>query len=176
LTLGEQIEENRKQAKDICNKTINYICGDSNLEINKLEQNFDFIFSCPPYFDLEVYSSNKSDLSNMSWQNFKKIYQSIVYQAVSTLKDDSFACFVIGNIRDEDGFYRNLISYTKECFTLSGMNLYNDIILLNSVGSASLRADPNFKYKKVTKTHQNVLVFFKGDIKNILNKKYLISY
>ena len=172
----EQIEENKKQAKFICSKNINYICGDSNIEISKLNNSFDLIFSCPPYFDLEVYSEDKDDLSNMSWEEFKKVYKNIIQNAILKLNDDSFACFVVGDIRDKDGYYRDLPSYTKECFFQAGMNLYNDIILLNSIASASLRADFNFKYKKVTKIHQNVLVFFKGNLNNILNKKYLVSY
>ena len=47
------------------------------------------------------------------------------------------------------------------------MKLYNEIILKNSIGTAALRASNSMKNKKVTKIHQNVLVFYKGDVKKI---------
>ena len=47
------------------------------------------------------------------------------------------------------------------------MEFYNDIILVDVVGSASQRAALNMKNRKVVKVHQNVLIFYKGDPKKI---------
>ena len=41
------------------------------------------------------------------------------------------------------------------------MKFYNEIILLNAIGSASVRANTAMKNRKVVKIHQNVLVFKK---------------
>ena len=47
------------------------------------------------------------------------------------------------------------------------MKLYNEIILLNALSTASIRASNTFNNRKMVKVHQNILVFYKGDSKNI---------
>jgi len=41
-------------------------------------------------------------------------------------------------------------------------------VLRNAYGTAMLRANLSMTYKKVVKVHQNVLVFVKGDPKQII--------
>jgi len=77
------------------------------------------------------------------------------------LKPNSYACFVVGDVRDKDGFYYDFIGDTKRAFIKQGAKLYNDLVLLNCVGSASMRAATFMKSKKMVKIHQNVLVFKK---------------
>tara|TARA_R110000796_G_scaffold191547_2_gene308251 strand:+ start:59 stop:1498 length:1440 start_codon:yes stop_codon:yes gene_type:complete len=170
---SEQIEENDKQAVDILEKgdpIPKWIKGNS-LNTKKLikKEKFDLIFSCPPYFDLEKYSKDPEDLSNISWNDFKDQYQSIIKQSVEALKDDRFACFVVGDIRDpKSGFYRDLIRETITGFEKGGAMLYNEMILLEPAGTAAMRASRIFNGgRKICKTHQNVLVFYKGDPKKI---------
>jgi len=164
-----QIEANYKQAKEIIPDNIpNWIIGNSLTEIDKLDNDYDFVFSCPPYFDLEIYSDDKDDLSNLDWEEFKKQYKLIIEKAVNKLKDDRFACFVVGDIRDKKGFYRNFVSDTISAFQDAGTLLYNEAILVTAVGSLPIRIGKQFgSYRKLGKTHQNVLVFYKGDIKKI---------
>ena len=64
----EQILSNQSQAlKIIPNNLPKWIDGDSDLELNKFDKVFDFVFSCPPYYDLEVYCDDPNDLSNMDY-------------------------------------------------------------------------------------------------------------
>jgi hypothetical protein len=49
----------------------------------------------------------------------------------------------------------------------AGTVFYNDIILVNPIGTAALRARRNMAMRKVVRIHQNVLVFYKGDMKKI---------
>ncbi|NLZ31066.1 MAG: hypothetical protein GX885_10070 [Methanomicrobiales archaeon] len=66
----------------------------------------------------------------------------------------------MGEVRDKDGFYYDFVGDTKRAFIDAGAKLYNDAILLNAVGTASMRADRIFgSNKKLVKIHQNVLVF-----------------
>ena len=79
------------------------------------------------------------------------------------LKPDSFAVFVVGEIRDKDGFYRNFVGDTINAFISSGMKYYNEAILFTSINTASLRVTKQFEpYRKFGKVHQNILVFYKG--------------
>ena len=124
----------------------------------------DFILACPPYYDLEVYSEDPRDLSQMSWDDFRSVYDEIIAKAVGRLHDNRFAAFVVGDVRDEDGNYRNLPGYTTACFRRAGMQLYNEMMLVTAVGSLSIRTERQFfMSRKLGKTHQNVLVYVKGD-------------
>jgi hypothetical protein len=161
---AEQINANQLQAQEIKTElTPQWVCGNSmdTLE-NAPEANL--VFSCPPYGDLEVYSNDPNDLSNMEWHTFIAAYKRIILRSVQKMKQNSFACFVVGDFRDKKGFYRNFVSETIDGFEQAGVRLYNEAILVTSVGSASLRVTKHFEHsRKMAKTHQNVLVFCKGD-------------
>lgn len=166
----EQIEANRINAKE-CNcdlNKINWITDNSQNVDNYVEnESVDLIFTCPPYFDLEVYSDDKDDISNMDFEDFKIVYTDILKKCADKLKDNRFAIVVISDVRDKSGGYRDLTGITKEAFKSKGFCFYNDIILLNVVGSAALRARKAMVNRKTTRIHQNILVFYKGNTKEI---------
>ena len=160
----EQVDANRKQGRDILKKDNQptWIIGDSDEMLDKLKAKFDFIISCPPYFDLEVYSTLKADLSTMKYPDFMVKYRSIIKKAAGLLKPKHYAAFVVGEVRDKRGYYYDFISDTKRAFIDAGMVFYNDAVLINSAGSAAMRASKQFvASKKLVKTHQNVLIFYK---------------
>lgn len=146
-----------------------WICDDSRNADSYIDDGMaDLLFSCPPYHNLEKYSEHPLDLSNMNYADFLEAYGSIISTACRKLKQNRFAVFVVGDIRDSKGAYRDFISTTKQLFLDNGLKLYNESILLEQYGTAPMRASLHFEsYKKLTKVHQNVLVFYKGDIKAI---------
>jgi DNA modification methylase len=160
---AEQIEANRKQGSSLCAEPMpEWICGDSLDQLDNAPE-ADFVFSCPPYGDLEEYSDNPLDLSAMSHDAFLVAYRAIIAKACAKLRPDRFACFVVGDFRDKKGNYRNFVSDTIQAFLDAGLSLYNEAILVTSVGSASMRVTRQFEAgRKFCKTHQNVLVFVKG--------------
>lgn len=166
----DQVEANRKQAALLKLNEVEWLDGDSDEVLDK--ENFkggvDFVYSCPPYADLEKYSEDPKDLSNMDYAQFKNVYFSIIKKSINQLKDNRFACFVVGDVRDKKGFYYNFVSDTIAAFKDAGMELYNEIILVNVVGSLAIRVRRQFNGgRKIGKMHQNVLVFYKGDPKKI---------
>lgn len=164
---AEQVEANRAQAAKILGPEdgeVEWICGDSKIELSGADEFADFVFSCPPYGDLEVYSDDPADLSTMDHAEFLAIYRSIIQRSIGALHDDRFACFVVGDYRDPKGFYRNFVSETIAAFESGGAKLYNEAILVTSAGSLPIRAAKQFRTtRKLGKTHQNILVFCKGD-------------
>ena len=162
----EQVDANRIQAAQLCpTNPPQYVCGDS-MDTMEHAPDADFIFSCPPYGDLEKYSDDPKDLSSMECHTFVAAYKRIILRACKRLKEDRFACFVVGDFRCPKGFYRNFVSETINGFEACGVRLYNEAILVTSVGSASMRVTKQFEAsRKFAKTHQNVLVFCKGDPK-----------
>lgn len=163
---ARQIEANRAQAEAICDgEHPQWIEGDSR-DIASLAQGIaaDFVFSCPPYADLERYSDDARDLSTMDYAGFLAAYRCIIAETCALLRPDRFACFVVGDVRDNRGNYRGLPWHTVQAFADAGLALYNEAVLVTAVGSLPIRVGKQFTAaRKLGKTHQNVLVFCKGD-------------
>jgi DNA modification methylase len=161
----EQIDSNREQALDILpiDNQPQWYVGDSNIVLNDTWQTkFDMVFSCPPYADLEVYSDLDGDISNKPYNKFLELYESIIQKSCKLLKSGGYACFVVGEVRDKKGDYIGFVPDTIRAFQKSGMKFYNEGILLNTIASASMRANGNMKSQKLVKVHQNILVFKKS--------------
>lgn len=164
---NEQVEANRIQAEKLTvGPAPKWTVGDS-VDIEALiDVQADMIFSCPPYADLEKYSDDAKDLSNMDYTDFITAYRMIIQACFRMLKDNRFAVWVVGEVRDKQGYYRNFVSDTINAFIDVGFHYYNEAILVNVAGSLPIRAGKAFSTsRKLGKTHQNVLVFVKGDPK-----------
>jgi DNA modification methylase len=162
----EQVAANKTQGDDLCSDPMPvWHTGDSrNIGRICADVQADMVFSCPPYADLEVYSDDPNDLSTLNYEDFKPAYFEIINKACAHLKDNRFACFVVGDVRDKKGNYYNFVGDTVEAFKAAGLHFYNEAILVTSVGSLPIRAGRQFSSgRKLGKTHQNVLVFVKGD-------------
>jgi DNA modification methylase len=162
-----QAQINNERTKEFKCK---YICDDGQNILKHIDINTqDLLFSCPPYFDLEIYSNLPNDASNQKeYDDYLNIIDNAFSGAIKTLKNDRFAFIVIGDVRDKNGFYRLLPDDIKRIFVKNRMFLYNDIVLLEQSGTGAMRAPKQFgSLKKVIKTHQNILVFYKGNPKNI---------
>lgn len=171
----EQVDTNNKVKEDYGIENATWICDDSlNVDEHIPDASADFLIACPPYADLEVYSDDPRDISNMAYDQFFQVYQQIIAKFIRKLKDNTFAVFVVGDVRDKKGFYYDFISDTKNAFIKNGMKLYNEIIMVESMATAALRVK-NFVYsRKVVKGHQNVLVFYKGE--NLEQKKHCLVF
>jgi len=169
-----QIEANRVQAKEICKNgpLPQWHIGDSR-NIIRIAGNgltYNFLFSCPPYGDLEIYSDDPRDISNLDYENFKIAYYQIIKNSLALLKSNRFACFVVGDFRGPDGFYRRFVQDTVTGFERGGGRLYNEAILVTMMGSLPIRVSAAFDSgRKLGRAHQNVLIFFKGDPRTIKN-------
>jgi hypothetical protein len=160
----EQVQANEAQREVIAPEAdVAWLTGDS-MQLMEQSPPADFIFSCPPYGDLERYSDDPLDLSTMEYHTFLAAYKRIILRCSKALRPDRFACFVVGDFRDERGNYRGFIADTINAFREVGMALYNDAVLVTAVGSLPVRVSAQFEgSRKLGKTHQNVLVFAKGD-------------
>lgn len=153
-----------------------WIC-DSGININRYipDKSADMILSCPPYYNLEVYSENENDLSNKNnYNDFIELLGQMYSNTIKCLKDDSFACIVIQNIRKtKSQLYIDYYPFKEDIikiFTNNGMFFYNDIVILKANGTAQMRAIPYMNQKKIVPIHEYLLVFYKGKFKNIKGK------
>lgn len=124
----------------------------------------DMVFSCPPYYDLEVYSSDPRDLSAMgTYAEFLEGYAATIHAAAGHLRHGRFMVLVVGEIRDKRGVLRGFVPDTVAAMQAAGLELYNDAILVNSAGTLPLRAGKYMRTtRKLGRAHQYVLCAVKG--------------
>lgn len=147
------------------NNDVRSVCTESNM--------YDLIFTCPPYYNLEIYTDLKEDLSTRAtYEDFLKEYNEIIQHSYSLLKDDSFSVWVVSDCRDKvTTEYYGLVADTIKLHQQAGYKFYNEIILYNDTGNLAITSgDYLNKARKVGRQHQNILVFFKGDPKHIKEK------
>lgn len=160
---AEQVAANETQRHLAPGADLTWVPGDSRVKLEHAPQ-ADLVFSCPPYGDLEVYSDDAADLSNMTAAEFDAAHADVIKKACARLRDNRFAVWVIGDVRTKTGAYRGLVQSTVQAFKDAGLSLYNDAVLVTAVGSLPVRTGRTFgQSRKLGKTHQNVLVFLKGD-------------
>lgn len=165
--------ELRQEQVDINNEVIadrglpiSYVCDDGQNVANHFdEESQDLLFSCPPYYDLEVYSDMPNDASNQgTYEEFVEILSNAFKSAYTRLKPNRFAVVVLGDVRSKkDGTYYDFGGDVKRIFKEAGAHLYNELILIEMSSSVALRAKKYMESRKVAKMHQNILVFYKGD-------------
>ena len=168
----EQAQLNNERVEGMAAR---YICDDGqHIEPNSM----DLLFSCPPYYDLEKYSDLENDASNQgTYEEFLTILTNAFKSALGCLKENRFAVIVVGDVRDKKtGFYYNFIDDMKRIFKENGAALYNELILIETGASTALRAARYMESRKVAKMHQNILVFYKGNTKEIKNNYKKIEY
>lgn len=107
----------------------------------------------------------------MSNSEFLEAYEGIVKKSAAKLRDNSFACFVVGDYRDKGGYLVDLGNQTVRSFEKAGARPYNSAFLRTPTGSSGKRAERIFgTNRKLIAVHQNVLVFCKGDWKKAAAK------
>ncbi|MFB3917243.1 MAG: DNA methyltransferase [Terriglobales bacterium] len=175
----EQVEANREQAAlfRVTPKWLECDSSDAKQFSDCIadKTRFDLVFTSPPYYDLEVYSDSKSDISSLeTYDKFMERYENIFAQAVSRLKPNRFLVVKVGEIRDKKtGFCRNFVGDNISCFLKLGLNFYNQAVLATKVWNAATHVGNQFpNYRKLVSTHQTVLVFFKGDNPRVIPAEF----
>lgn len=121
------------------------------------------VFTSPPYAGLEVYSDIQGDLSVVSkdgYEEFSKKYLEILKKTAALLVPGGFAVFVLGEVRDKNGNYIGFVPDTVKLLQSLGLDYYNEMILAQATGGLFITSKFE-KSKKISKHHQNVLVFTK---------------
>ena len=162
----EQVDFNKIKCNEY--EKVHYYWGDSNYLVNYIKDNdFDLCFTSPPYYDLEVYSDKDASAMD-TYTKFMIFYKNVFKQCYDKLKDNRFLVVKVGEIRDKTtGEYRNFVGDTIQIMKDIGFKYYNELILLSAIGTLQLRVSNSMKTRKIGKAHQNILVFYKGDLAKI---------
>lgn len=175
LANREQFSKMQEKYMNLC--PINWITGDSEYALDEIEDGaYDMLFTCPPYYNLEQYTRDVRDLSRQAtYDAFLIKYTSILEKAISKLNMNTgaFVVIVVSEIRNfkAGGEFYGLVPDTINICRNVGLKYYNEIILEDPIGSLPLRGPQYFEQsRKIGRTHQNILVFYKGDLSKIREK------
>lgn len=156
----EQIDENEKLLKTLKLTGARYINGDGRFL--DIDEQFDCAVTCPPYHDLEVYSEQENDISNMeSYSCFNAAMWMSAQAHFDRLKPGAFACIIVGLFRDKQGELIDFPSDTVENFREAGFKYWQHIILSKNFASAAVRAGNAWRGMKLVPRHENLLIFRK---------------
>lgn len=167
---GEQVAANVEQRNAILGESeiVQWVEGDAADHIAEAPD-ADFVLTCPPYYDLEVYSDDPADLSAMpTYADFLTAYRTILSCTLDRLAVDRFAVIVVGDFRDKrTGYMRSFVADTIRAIEESGAHYYQELVVMNPIGSLPVRTGNQFSTsRKFGKQHQQALVFVKGDPKS----------
>lgn len=154
---NQRVQKNGLSAK--------YHCDDGrNIAKYLTPESQDLFFSCPPYFDLEHYSDDARDASNQnSYEEFLGLLDEAFTNSIKLLKKNRFAVVVMSAVRDKKGNYYDIPGDITKIFERNGCHLYNQLVLVDAIGTLALRVGQSMKNRKIGRRHQEVLVFYKPD-------------
>ena len=162
---GIEIRENEVERilgqQNELNQQFNIICADSRTyEID--ESVYDFSYSCPPYYDLEVYSDLAGDMSNATtYDDFLNMLRESLRVTYKGLKVGSLCIWVVGNFRDKE---KNLTHFSGDVIRLGkevGFDLHDELIFWGASGSAVLRSGNFVANRRSVRVHEQIIIFKK---------------
>jgi len=154
---------------DISQKNIEHAkkeYGVQNVLKDSLQDNppeyFDGVYTCPPYWNLEVYEGGKDGGDKLkTWEAFCDWYEELWSFVYDFAPVGTRFCIQVGNWRKNKKFY-DLEFLTKKVFYSLGANLQDELVLSRKKVSKIKVMAPQAKANGYTvKVHEYLLVFEK---------------
>jgi len=169
-----EIRQNQCDANNaICQDFVNvkWIKADSSKFIPK--QNYDLMFSCPPYYKVEKYIDYDDEIPNgeinnlATYEQFRDTLFEGYKNSLKMLNDNCFFVAMIGDSRDKNGAYYGAEAEHELFFKEQGLHIYNKIVYLECEFTRLAHAKVTLKHRKFPKREQKILCFYKGDMNKI---------
>lgn len=143
------------------NVKFNFILADSMKYLPN--EKYDFIFTCPPYYDLELYSNLENDLSNAkTYNDYLLMLKQVINNCYKLLKENTYTVFVVGNFRNKKGELEHLngdlIRLAKEV----GFVLWDELIWEGASNVALTRCGKFEKNRKSVRMHEYIIILKRG--------------
>ena len=136
------------------------VLGDS--KTFKPKDKFNFAFTCPPYYDLELYSNLEGDLSNAkTYQDYLKMLRDVMKNIYDCLEEDCLAVFVVGNFRNAKGELEHLNGDLIQIGKEIGFKLWDELIWMGASNVALTRCGKFEVNRKSVRMHEYVVVLKK---------------
>jgi len=157
----EQIDENTQVLKRLRLQATYHLADGRFLDTGSDIRRFDIAVTCPPYYNLEVYSDDPEDLSNSgSYDEFNAGMMFCAQAHRAKMKPGAFVCIVVGPFRDKHtGELVDFSAHTVDNFREAGFIFWQEIILSKNFGSAAKRSTNAWRGLKLVPIHEYLLVF-----------------
>jgi hypothetical protein len=172
--ISSEIRQNQCDANNaICQDLNSATWVKSDSSTYEPEGKFDLAFSCPPYYKVEKYldydgKPPQGELNDIpTYEEFRDTLFKGYKKAIEALNDNSFFAIMTGDSRDKNGAYYGCEAEHEIFFKEQGLSIYNKIIYLESEFTRRAHAKITLNYRKFPKAEQKILMFYKGDMKNI---------
>lgn len=139
------------------------VLGDSR-QISYPDNTFDFSFTSPPYWDVEVdaYGNEPEQLGkNKKYGQFLGELDKVIAETIRVVKPGKFIVWVVADIR-RDGELIPFHAHVIHLFRTHGAHLHDTIIYEVGTLAAAFIA-PLMEQQRMGKTHEYILVFRKRD-------------
>lgn len=155
----EEVERLKEQMRK-WNLYFDMFLGDSRKYNPK--GSFNFAFTCPPYYDLELYSNLEGDLSNAkNYQDYLRMLKDVMQIIYNSLEKDCFSVFVVGNFRDIKGELEHLNGDLIRMGKEIGFKLWDEIIWMGASNVALTRCGQFGINRKSVRMHEYIVVLKK---------------
>ncbi len=172
--LSSEIRQNQCDANNaLCQDFPNVKWLKSDTSKFTPKQNYDLIFSCPPYYKVEKYidydgKSPEGELNSLpTYEQFRDMLFEGYKRAISVMNDNTFFVVMTGDSRNKDGGYYGSDAEHELFFKEQGLHIYNKIIYLESEFTRRATAKKTLNSRKYPKCEQRIYVFYKGDTSKI---------
>lgn len=138
----------------------------NNINVDSLETDppeFDGFLTCPPYWNLEKYDSDKSIDRNRTFELFIKDYKTILNKSFNKAKEGTIFCIMVGNWRKNHTYY-DLQYETDKIFKEAGLRIIDKIIVSRKkVSKIKIMLPQAKRLGYSVNVHEYLLVYKKGD-------------
>jgi hypothetical protein len=172
--LSSEIRQNQCDSNNaICKDFYNTKWIKSDTSKFTPKQNYDLVFSCPPYYKVEEYldydgKSPEGELNSYpTYEQFRDMLFQGYKNAISVLNDNCFFVVMTGDSRDSKGGYYGCEAEHELFFKSQGLHIYNRITYLECEFTRLAQAKKTLNTRKFPKREQKILVFYKGDMSKI---------
>ena len=123
---------------------------------------FDFSYTCPPYYDLEVYSAQEGDMSNVeTYEQFLDMLRNSMAVTFTGLKPGALFIMVVGNFRDKKGNLRHFNGDTVRLGRDVGFVLHDELVFWGASDVAYQRIGQFVANRRSVRVHENIIIFKK---------------
>lgn len=134
---------------------------------------FDAILTCPPYYYIEKYGGEESDLSYMSIEQFNNEIQKMFNNIYRLIKPSSYSkmefhpvIITVGSLRLGEKGLIDMDYEFQRMAKKSGFVLHDKLYTVNNSPGAGFTFRRNYCYKFLTKNYETTLIFLKYTEKN----------
>lgn len=156
----EEVDRIKQRQREL-GVTFDIVCADSRAYVIQPDY-FDFALTCPPYYDLEVYSTTDGDMSNVeTYEQFLGMLKDSMAVTYYGLKRGALFVMVVGNFRDKRGNLRHFNGDVARLGLEVGFVLHDELVFWGASDAAYQRLGQFVANRRSVRVHEYIVIFKK---------------